>query len=285
MREHTRLTGIAAALALFALAAACRGTPQRNGNGGEEHYTVYELQNFAEARHPAVGSVVHLESVVVTAIDSYDEDGEGHVGSVWIADVDDTGARVCGPWCGVTIYKPDVGGGGGALRMGDIVDVVGTYTEFEYGDDGSVPDPGNPGPYHNEHLSEITDATVTKTGEWIEVLPYEVETGWVKSDPRTQAEKDTVEQFEGVLVTVRNLQAKEEYDKYGQFETQQGVMVEDDLYHFPCAGYTGQIAGTRLDSVTGVVSWFGIKGQFGNYKIFPRGPGDIQPPPSFEGCP
>jgi hypothetical protein len=275
---------IVAALVIAAGLGACREKEDRSGFVAEGVYTVQELENYGEPRHPAVGATVTVKRAVVTAIDDYDEDGSGRMGSIWIGAVDPSGLVVCGAWCGITIYDPGIAPKGEVLRVGDLVDVTGIYSEFLYEDDGTPPDPANPLRYHSEHLSEIYDATAYKTGEWLPVGPVEVEAREIQMEPGVLQAQESAESLEGVLVVVRNLTARSGYDSYGQFETDEGVMVEDDLYHYPCAGYTGDVTGTHFDAMTGVVTWFGIHDTFGQYKILPRGPEDIVPYPSFPEC-
>ena len=279
-----RTKTVLAVLAVAAGLGACREKEDRSGLVAEGVYTVQELENYGEPRHPAAGTTVTVKRAVVTAMDDYDEDGSGNMGSIWIGAVDASGLVACGAWCGITVYKPDIAPKGEVLRVGDLVDLTGVYSEFLYDDDGTPPDPANLLRYHSEHLSEIYDATAYKTGEWLPIAPVEVEAREIQMEPTVLQAQESAESLEGVLVTVRNLTASSGYDRYGQFETEEGVMVEDDLYRYPCAAYTGDVTGTHFDAVTGVVTWFGIHEAFGQYKILPRGPGDIAPYPSFPEC-
>ena len=270
-------------IAVLAL-ASCREASERVGDEESGVYTILQLQDFNNPDHPGSETEVKIKNVVVTAVDEFDEDMEGRIGTIWISEKDETGESVCGKWCGITVYNPALVPEGEHLAVGDLVTVSGVYTEFLYDDDGSPPNPEDPFPYHFSHLSEIYQATVTKTGEWLPVQPVEVEASDILMEPTAQQSREQAEAYEGVLVTVRNLTASEEYDNYGQFETGEGVMVEDDLFHYPCQGYTESIVGTHFDSITGIISWFGIRGLFGNYKILPRGPADISPMPEFSEC-
>ncbi|MFH1435863.1 MAG: hypothetical protein ABIJ56_09130 [Pseudomonadota bacterium] len=263
---------------------SCREASERAGDEESGVFTIRQLQNFNDPGHPVPETEVKIKNVVVTAVDEFDEDMEGRIGTIWISEVDETGQSVCGKWCGITVYNPAVVPESEHLAVGDLVTVTGVYAEFLYDDDGSPPDPEDPFPYYFSHLSEIYQATVAKTGEWLPVEPAAVEASDILMDPTAEQSRQQAEAYEGVLVTVRNLTVSEDYDNYGQFETGEGVMVEDDLFHYPCHGYAESIAGTRFDSVTGIISWFGIRGLFGNYKILPRGPADISPTPEFSEC-
>ena len=284
--KNKRMTmGVCAGLVLAILSAACDREPHdRSGIVPPGVYTIQQLQDYMSPFHPASETPVQIKKVVVTAIDEYDEDGQGRIGSIWVGDVDESGTAVCGWWCGITTYNPSVVPRGEVLKVGDIVDVAGIYSEFLYNDDGLPPNPDAPLQYHAEHLSEINSATVFKTGEWMPMAPVEVDAMEVQMEPAVLQTMESVEALEGVLVTVRDLTASSDYDHYGQFETYEGVMVEDDLYRFPCRAYEDDITDTHFDSITGVITWFGINNLFGQYKILPRGPEDISPRPNFPEC-
>lgn len=269
---------------LIVISIGCREEEERTGTSPGGTYTIGQLQDYGDPEHPETETTIKIRSVVITAVDGFDEDGSGRIGSVWIGDVDDTGRAVCGKWCGITIYNPNVVPTGKKLNVGDIVDVTGLYAEYLYDDDGAPPDPANPLDYHFEHLSEIYQATIYKTGEWLPVASVEVDVRDIQMEPVGLQARESAEAYEGVLVTVRNLTADSEYDSYGQFTTIEGVMIENDLFHYPCRGFSGTIMGTRFDSITGVVTWFGINNAFGNYKILPRGPEDFSPVPDFGEC-
>jgi hypothetical protein len=276
---------VCAGLGLAILTAGCdREPPDRTGVTPEGVYTIEQLQDYRDPGHPASETSVQIRKVVVTAIDEYDEDGQGRIGSIWVGDVDGSGAAVCGWWCGITTFNPSVVPRGEVLKVGDLVDVSGIYSEFLYNDDGRLPNPDAPLQYHAEHLSEINSATVFKTGEWVPVAPVDVDAMEVQMEPEVLQTMESAEALEGVLVTVRDLTASSGYDSYGQFETREWVMVEDDLYRYPCRGYEDDITGTHFDSITGVITWFGINNLFGQYKILPRGPEDISPRPDFPEC-
>jgi hypothetical protein len=266
------------------LASACREAADRTGTIEEGVYTVQQLQDYRDPAHPRVGDGVKVRGVVVTAVDDFDEDAGGHVGSIWVSEVDPSATAVCGPWCGITVYAPTIVPEGDTLRLGDIVSMTGTYGEFLYEDDGTPPDPADPFPWHFEHLSEVNEGTVSRTGEWLPVAPYEASAQEVQMEPVSLQAREAAESLEGVLVTVRNLTASKDYDTHGQFETAEGVMIEDDLFHYPCPGYSGDVTGTHFDSVTGVVTWFGMKNAFADYKILPRGPEDFSPVPDPSLC-
>jgi|GEM_PF-2175553 len=265
------------------LIEGCREEGERSGKE-RSVFTIKEIQDWNEPRHPSPVTTVTIEDVIVTAVDMFDEDGGGHIGNVWVSMLDGSGIAVCAQWCGITVYNPSVVIEGGGLRIGDVVTITGVYDEFVYNDDGSPPDSSNLLQWYSEHLSEINNGTVWKTGEWISPAPIEVPAWQVQSEPRGGEAMTAVESLEGVLVLVRNLTVKSDYDKYGQFETEEGVMIEDDLFHYPCSGYQGSIVGVHFESVTGVVTWFGMKGVFGNFKILPRGAEDFSPPPDSSLC-
>ena len=69
-----------------ALAVACDPVqPDRPGGSGAD-LTVTQIQNVADPAYPGVGARVALHDVLVIAVDTYDEDGAGRVGNVWVAE-------------------------------------------------------------------------------------------------------------------------------------------------------------------------------------------------------
>lgn len=252
-RPHER-AWLAAAVAAGAFQGAC-DPPVGSGSGGEVgRYTVVEVQHASEAtcpeglRCPAVGSRVVIENVVVTATDSYDEDGEGRTGNAWIQDPVPAG----GPWSGVQLFVPTVVPARTRLVPGDVVRVVGTLDEFvlRY-DDGSPMD-------RKGTLTELRDASIQKTGEYLAPAPVTI--AGADLGDRLRAEP-----WEGVLVRVEDVVFTGGYDSYGDATTNWGVEVANDLYEIP-----GVAAGVRVAALSGVVTYF-----FG-FKVLPRGPEDIE---------
>jgi WD40 repeat protein len=123
---------------------------------------VYQIQDSSLAGHPAPGTQVELNDVIVTAIDAM-----GSNQGIWVQE------RQGGPYSGIFVFKPD----GLAVNLnnfaeGDLVTVTGTYKEYY-------------------DLSEIELGTITRTGSQ---TPLQAQ---LVSDLQNQPEP-----WEGVLVEV-----------------------------------------------------------------------------------
>lgn len=197
-------------------------------------------------RCPAHGDRVIVEDAVVTAVDSFDEDGAGSVGGVWVQ------SAAGGPWSGIQLYEPAVAPVRARLSPGDVVRVAGTYEEFVLREaDGTPMDPRG-------RLTEITRGSVRKTGETTPLDPIPVAAADLGN-------RSAAEQWEGVLVRVEGVAVRAVYDLYGDAPTTAGFEVSKALYEIPGLG-----PGATFRSITGVVSYF-----FG-FKLLPRGPDDIE---------
>jgi hypothetical protein len=226
---------------------ALSGLPCSSGGGAQQVVTVRQIENTSDPAYPGVDARVVVRSVVLTAVDDYDEDGSGRVGGVW---VQDPGG---GAWSGVQLYNPVVIPSRTRLVPGDIVDLIGTVDEFVLlNPDGTPMD-------RNGTLTEIANGSVQKVGE---TLP---------SDPVVIPESDlaalaSAEPWEGCLVRLANVTMSGPYDRYDELTTAGGVKVANDLYEIP-----GVAAGTHFTAISGVVTYF-----FG-FKLLPRGPQDVEP--------
>lgn len=230
--------------------SACGEPPSERPPGtGTRAVTVFAVQDPDDPDHPAAGDRVFMRDVVVTAVDDYDENGEGRVGGLWV------GEAAGGRWSGVQLYRPTVVPSRTRLRPGDIVSVLGTVDEFVLRDDA-----GNPQD-RNGTLTEIVYAVVQKTGETNPPAPTEV----TEND---LGDRSRAEPYEGVFVRLRSVRVVEGYNRYNEATTEGGIAVANDLYEVPefdPDGFTPAV----LRSLAGVVTYF-----FG-YKLLPRGPEDV----------
>ncbi|NMC70362.1 MAG: hypothetical protein GYA57_09890 [Myxococcales bacterium] len=239
--------GILPFLAASLAATACDAPSSRRTDGaGETEYSIVQLQTVTDPDYPGVGARVLIRDAIVTAVDTYDEDGGGHIGNVWIAEPGG------GAWSGVQLFNPVVVPSRVRLAPGDIVEVSGTLDEFVLrNDDGTPMD-------RDGTETELVDASIQKIGETLPPAPTDVR-------ENDLADLRTAEPWEGCLVRVQNLTLTGGYNRYGEAPTAGGIEVANDLYEIPGAG-----AGTTIRSLTGVVTYF-----FG-FKVMPRGPEDVE---------
>jgi predicted extracellular nuclease len=124
-----------------------------------------------------------------------------------------------------------------AYDIGDKLDVTGTWQEYWC-------------------LTEISVDQATDAGSFSGTVPVlETTPDKIISDG---------EKYEGVLVTVKNVEVTEAVNQYGEFKVTGGLIVDDQIYA------TKPDVGTKYTSVTGVVSY-----GFGAYRLLPRFEADL----------
>jgi hypothetical protein len=240
-------------------AAACAldvppAEPTFDQGQGRPTVTLYQLQDVDAEGHPDVDTEVRVTNLVVTAVDRYDEDGQGRTGTLFVQEMDG------GPFSGIQMFRPTIQPASEYLLPGDVVEVAGTYVEFELGQIN--PDNADPA---GRTVTQITDGIARKTGEWRAPEPTLVEA------PEDLQVDPAAEQWEGVLVEIEDVEASTAPDSRGAFFAQGAracvttrdqetcVQIDDDNYGIP-----GVAAGTRLSRVAGVVTYLYT------YKVLPR---------------
>lgn len=223
------------------------------------------------ARQVAVGSSVSLLSMQLTAVDTYDEDQRGSVGSVWLQGLypvgdpsdrfspcpitPDGSARVCGISTFSTVLAPT----GYHPRVGDLVDVSGgSYDEFDCsGACGSPPQPFPDGHF----LPQLREPTVRSAGVAPLATPLPVSINDI-----LQHNQELI----GLLVEVTDVTAVAAPDRRGEIAIspgRDGLKLTQEL-----TPINGVMANTHWDRVIGVVSYF-----YGA-KLIPRTTADLVNP-------
>ncbi len=117
-------------LALFALLAACSSLADNDQPNTSPHNALGTGDRLRDVQNPASplyspNKNVNVSSVVVTAVDSFDETSNGKsIGTIFVQDVDQAG-----PFAGVSMYAPTYIPGNLRLAPGDVIDMAGEYTE------------------------------------------------------------------------------------------------------------------------------------------------------------
>lgn len=205
------------------------GDTTDNGDGdGDGDMTIYAIQEGAAMGTVADGTQVSIKGVTVTAPISvegtlaYVEEPEG------------------GPWSGISLYLWDEVVMGVTLQPGDVVDVIGEYTEF----------------YDNSQIvvKAPTDITIVSSGA---SLP----------GPDMIAPSDTdLEQWEGVRVQVQDVTVEQANDGFGQYVLQGGLKIGNLYVELP-----GVQAGATFSAITGPLAY-----SFEEFKLVPIGLDDLE---------
>jgi len=244
-----RLAAVWCTVALALAGTACDPpSPMRPGGVDDGELSINVLQNpSSDPDPPDENSRVLLRDVVVTAVDDYDEDGEGRIGNVWVAE------PAGGAWSGIQLFDPVVIPSRARLVPGDIVEVTGTFDEYAYLVDDT------------DALTELSAASVQKTGETLPptatVIP--------ESD---LTDRGRAEPWEGCLVRIENVDLTGPYDEYGETSTAGGVIIAGDLFEIP-----GAAAGMHFRSLTGIVTYFRPATFLLGVMFLPRGTQDLEP--------
>jgi hypothetical protein len=210
--------------------------------------TIYDVQDESRATFVPAGTLVHLEGVRITAIDTLMEAGLGGVGDLWIQE------SAAGLFSGVQIYQPTTVVPCGAaltLARGDVVTVDALTTEFAVPSDVS-----------GDTVTELIGALVTCTtpAATAGALPVPL----AITDPTVLAAAATAEGYEGVPVVLTGVDALELADLFGSFAVSGEVLVDDALYAHPVSRRD------RFLQLTGVVHYV-----FDRVRIFPRDAADL----------
>ena len=204
--------------------------------------TLADLQDAKSAKHPKAEAKVVIKGVIVTT-QVFD------LGSTLKAFfvMDPSGPSKFG---GAMIVVPKTYAD--TLAIGDEVDIEGIKKEY----------------FFNTQVDLSKSGKVTKTGKnnAAAVKPLVVAAKDIQSKPADPKAPDTsgAEQYEGMLVEIKNVEVSDEPDKYGVWKLKEGIDVDDTIFKFAAK------KGSKITSLIGVVQY-----AFGSYKILPRSAKDI----------
>lgn len=225
------------------------GTPEDAGPDGavSATVTVYDVQDVARATHVSAGALVRIESVRVTAVDTFAEAGIGGTGDVWIQE------SAAGLFSGVQVYQPTVVpcGAATALARGDIVTVDGVVTEFAVPSDTS-------GDTVTELIGALVTCVTPASAAGALPVPHAL------PDSTVLAAAATAEPYEGTPVVLTSVDALELADMFGSFAVTGEALVDDSLYAHPVSRRD------RFLELAGIVHY-----AFGRVRLLPRDAADI----------
>lgn len=268
-------------LAIVLLAtAACRGssstnTPDAPGNNPDgtvnpDDVSIYDIQD--PSNKVAVGAMVNVRGVVVTAIDNFG----AKVGNLWI---EEPGG---GAYSGVEVFKADPTQVA-ALAVGDLVDITGAEkAEFALATDTS-----------GRTTTELEPPSggaivVTKTGTGTVPSPGAVDALMIGQMADKTAQDAEWEKWEGVLITVSNVGVISGTKQVGgsmpdptfqSFNVTGPLTVESSLAAFPTTGApaVGPQFGDCESGITGIGDYFF------QWNLLPRATAEVATGGS--GCP
>jgi hypothetical protein len=227
--------------------------------------TVRRLRERTPERFPE-GRSVNIRAVTVTAVDRYDENNMGRLGTVWAQELSppgdtsdrfvpcpllpDRSSRVCA----MSTFSPTFTPSGFRPVVGDLVDIVGgAYTEFTC---ASCPAAFAMGDF----LPQVSMPSLVRVGVAPPVEPIPVTLDEVLAHYR---------ELMGVLVVIEDVTARTNPDaRFGEMniagETRTGLSLAPQLTPIPNAQM-----GTHWDRIVGVVTFFY------NAKLLPRSSADL----------
>lgn len=221
-----------------------------NTNTNTNDDTIYQLQDEGNASFIPEDGEVELNGVIVTAVDTYGT----YQGNIWVQEPQS------GQFSGVLLYNPTISNGSIAdLSPGYIVNVTGIKDEFALSD---------PPDTTGRTMTEVTSANVELVAPGQPLDPVDV------SSPTDIMVDPGGEQYEGVLVRVRNVRAIET-NQYGDKVFTGGLVVTDDLMDV----FADVVDASCYAEIIGVTNYFF------QYMLIPRSSADIVLATNDGDCP
>jgi len=203
---------------------------------GPEEKSICDIQEGADSN----GQSVTLNDVVVTTPLTTSSTG------FWVQE------QGGGKYCGIYVYigglvtdNPDF-----TVTPGDVMTLTGTVTEYPTDATSDTTSVTELSVYDVSDIALAdTTADVVATELSADEMPTTAE-GW--------------EPWEGVLVTLPDLQTTSDESSYGEVETSWGIQLDDAIYYYDLTD------GMSFDSVTGVVNY-----SYEAYELLPRSEDDF----------
>lgn len=246
------------------------GNPDIRGQGQR----LAQINDRAGGAHPPDGSIVNVTGVSVLAIDTFDETSDGaSAGNLYAQDLPVNGPTPAHG--GITLFNASFSPPTLRVTPGDVVDIRGTYDEFE-GPSSSPFLCADPNQVEScEALPEIVGGTLSLRFEYKSPEPVVI--------PLSElATYESGRKWIGVLVRVENVKAQSAGFKStsGRYSVRLDVAGVADPKLLPTINNSlldlentnhDFAAGTTYTAVTGVVQYFYT------FAISPRTADDIQP--------
>ena len=222
---------------------------------------IRDVMNPASSEHPASGATVTITGASFLIVDAFDETNDGKsVGTVYLQD---TGSNA--PYSGASLYEPAYQPSSLKPAPGDVLDLVGAYDE-QTSIGAEVFNPG-------EALIQISKPQVTFRFEYLVPAPTVINVTDLN-------DYNTGLQWSAMLVQVNDITLGSGISNSGgrvtayltSVLTGSGAEMSNELFDVETwndSQPTKLVAGTKIKSLTGIVTWFT------QYHIAPRSPADI----------
>jgi len=223
------------------------GEPAGDGCPAGEGTSVCDIQDASSDDFAAEGSLVTLTNVIASSarfVLSRDDAGEPDRLGVFVTDA------VVEARSGVLVTFRPTDTAPAAIAIGDVLTVVGTVAEIQLAAGVGAPN----------KETRVEAQTITATGAGAAPTPV------VLSDASVLASESAGEDFEGVLVTINDVEVTAVGD-FGQFTVSGGIVTDDTLFKYDT------LVGETFTSLTGVVSYNIFTG--GGFRLLPRRAADI----------
>jgi hypothetical protein len=204
----------------------------------------------------------YVSGVTVTAVDTFDEDGNGSIGTIYVQDTigDNTDASAIPVYAGTSVFDPTFSPPDLRLEPGNVVDITGPYEEFAGPSTYIFPDCIT--------LPQMSGAIAFRFDGHVPP-PVVIE-------PSDLATQEGARAYLSMLVTVKGVEigtaGSESSGRYTATVSVPGTQwqISDELWDVGHLCPLGQ--GKTFNSVTGLVTYFG------SYHVAPRSGADFDPP-------
>ncbi len=215
--------------------------------------TINDIQDESSHKHPSPGSEVTLLNVIAVTKPFH----FGTLSGFFVSSKQ--GGALNGIF--VTYKEKDIAVD--PFEIGAVLDIVGTYEEFDGCFLESAPKPCT---WKSNSQIDLKKSDIIEDGDGS--LPFEPS---IISKSSDLTDDNIAETYEGVLVKLENTTVTNPSAGYGEFVLDDTVHVDDTMYLYPTA------KDEKIDSIAGMLHY-----SFGGWKLLPRGSFDIS---SELGCP
>jgi hypothetical protein len=273
--------GSLALVALAALAIGCSGTA--SGGAGDELATPL-ADPYGEGKrvHELVGpatwentkdrdsttckvptkTTVNISGATVVAVDRFDETGDGAIGNIYIQD----SMPDRPPYSGAMVFAPSFAPPDLHLSPGDVADLFGTYEEFLGPSTGhfsfcrTLPEMGGAMNFRFD-TRPVTAMTIPLT----DLRSYDTARKWLGTLVRLENVTLT-----GAAAPDSHNRCDVPIDVGGGISAGDQPHISNELFDLDCTAQTKLVAGAKLKSVTGVLTYFY------SFNIAPRSAADLE---------